>query len=184
VIALGGFVSLITMVARYMRRTTATIAAGENQLRHLALHDALSGLPNRVYLNERLESLFDNGRPGAPPGAAPSLDHGHFKAVYSALGHPIGDALLRSVAERLTRTLRGDDLVARLGGDEFALLTTGAADRDAAQTIAMRIINAVCSPYMINGHTIIIGVSIGIALIDGQPASAPALTPYAHIPLY
>ena len=146
-IALGGFVALVTLIARYMRRTTATIVDGENQLRHLALHDALSGLPNRMYFGERLKELFDRVRGGGQPAAAFYLDLDHFKEVNDTLGHPIGDELLRNVAERLGRTLREGDLVARLGGDEFAVLTENAADREAAHAIAMRIINSVCSPY-------------------------------------
>src|SRR5207302_41780 len=96
----------------------------------------------------------------------------HFKEVNDTLGHQIGDELLRNVAERLGRTLREGDLVARLGGDEFAVLTENAADREAAHAIAMRIINSVCSPYSIGSHTIIIGVSIGIAMLDAQAESA------------
>ncbi len=183
-IALGGFVALVTLIARYMRRTTATIVDGENQLRHLALHDALSGLPNRMYFGERLKELFDRVRDGGRPAAAFYLDLDHFKEVNDTLGHPIGDELLRNVAERLGRTLREGDLVARLGGDEFAVLTGNAADREAAHAIAMRIINAVCSPYAIGSHTIIIGVSIGIAMLDAQAESAADIMRYADMALY
>ncbi len=184
VIALAGFAVLAAFVMRYVRRTAATIAAGESRLRHLALHDPLSGLPNRTYFSERLEVLIERVRAGSPPAAAFYLDLDHFKEVNDTLGHPAGDELLRNVAERLARTMRSDDLVARLGGDEFALLTATAADRETMQAIAMRIINALCSPYSINGHTIVIGVSVGIAVIDENIGAAADIMRYADMALY
>ena len=108
-----------------MRRTAATIAAGESRLRHLALHDPLCGLPNRIFFGERLEAMIENVRKGGPPAAVFYIDLDHFKDVNDTLGHPVGDELIRSVTQRLTRTVRGDDLVARLGGDEFAVITVG-----------------------------------------------------------
>src|SRR5262249_7977767 len=182
--AAGGFMVLSAFVMRHMRRTATTIAAGEQRLRHLALHDPLSGLPNRTYFSERIESLIEQVRNGSPPAAALYLDLGHFKEVNDTLGHPVGDELLRSVAERLTRALRSADMVARLGGDEFAVLTATATDRETAHAIAMRIINTLCSPYTINGHTMVIGVSIGIAVIDRDTGSAADVMRHADIALY
>ena len=184
VFALAGFMVLAGFVIRHMRRTATTIAAGERRLRHLALHDPLSGLPNRTYFSERMESLIEQIRRGSPPAAAFYLDLDHFKEVNDTLGHPAGDDLLRSVAERLTRALRSADMVARLGGDEFAVLTATATDRDTAHAIAMRIINTLCSPYTINGHTIVIGVSIGIAVIHDKVGSAADVMRYADMALY
>ncbi len=148
VVALAGFVVLVAFVMRYMRRTAATIAAGESRLRHLALHDPLSGLPNRASFSERLETLIERVRLGSPPAAAFYLDLDHFKEVNDTLGHPAGDELLRNVA------------------------------------IAMRIINALCSPYSINGHTIVIGVSVGIAMIDENIGAAADIMRYADMALY
>ncbi|HZW72951.1 MAG TPA: diguanylate cyclase, partial [Caldimonas sp.] len=159
-------------------------AAGERRLRHLALHDPLSGLPNRTYFSERIESLIEQVRSGSPPAAAFYLDLDHFKEVNDTLGHPVGDELLRSVAERLTRALRSADMVARLGGDEFAVLTGTATDRETSHAIAMRIINTLCSPYTINGHTMVIGVSIGIAVIHDKVGSASDVMRYADMALY
>ena len=184
IIALAGFVVPATFVVRHMRRTATAIAAGEDRLRHLALHDPLSGLPNRTYFSERIESLIEQVRKDGKPAAALYLDLDQFKEVNDTLGHPAGDELLRSVAERLTRALRSADLVARLGGDEFAVLTANATDRETTQAIAMRIINALCSPYTINGHTIVIGVSIGIAVIDRNTGSAADVMRYADLALY
>ena len=103
---------------------------------------------------------------GGAPASVLYIDLDHFKDVNDTLGHPIGDELIRSVTLRLSRTLRGDDLVARLGGDEFAVITTSTSEAAALQEIANRIIARLCAPYSINGHTIVIGASIGIAVID------------------
>ncbi|HUI97121.1 MAG TPA: EAL domain-containing protein [Xanthobacteraceae bacterium] len=184
VVAAGGFMVLAAFVVRHMRRTATTIAAGEQRLRHLALHDPLSGLPNRTYFSERIESLIEQVRGGSPPAAAFYLDLDHFKEVNDTLGHPVGDELLRHVAERLTRALRSADMVARLGGDEFAVLTATATDRETAHAIAMRIINTLCSPYTINGHSMVIGVSIGIAVIHDKVESAADVMRYADMALY
>ncbi len=183
-IALAGFALLASFVLRYMRRTAATIAAGESRLRHLALHDPLCGLPNRMYFGERLEAMIDEVKRGGPTAAVFYIDLDHFKDVNDTLGHPIGDELIRSVTVRLSRTLRGDDLVARLGGDEFAVLTPSAPDIPTVQAIAGRIIAALCMPYAINGHTIVIGASIGIALIDQRAGGAADIMRYADMALY
>ena len=113
------------------------------------------------------------------------IDLDHFKDVNDTLGHPVGDELIRSVTLRLSRTLRGNDLVARLGGDEFAVITTAAVDASALQQIADRIIAKLCAPYSINGHTIVIGASIGIAVIDQRSGGDAAdIMRYADMALY
>ena len=184
-IAIIGFAFLTAFVLRYMRRTTAAIAAGEDRLRHLALHDPLSGLPNRTYFGEALESTIVRVRQGGPPTAVFYLDLDHFKDVNDTLGHSIGDELIRSVTQRLANTLRGDDLVARLGGDEFAIITTASADHALLQSIARRIISTLCAPYMVGGNTIVIGASIGIVVIDQHSgARAADLMRYADMALY
>jgi diguanylate cyclase (GGDEF)-like protein len=184
-IALAGFTLLAGLVLRYMRFTAATIAAGENRLRYLALHDPLCGLPNRNFFSERLEAVMANVNRGGAPASVLYIDLDHFKDVNDTLGHPIGDELIRSVTLRLSRTLRGDDLVARLGGDEFAVITTSTSEAAALQEIANRIIARLCAPYSINGHTIVIGASIGIAVIDRRSGGDAAdIMRYADMALY
>jgi diguanylate cyclase (GGDEF)-like protein len=184
-IALAGFALLAGLVLRHMRYTAATIAAGENRLRYLALHDPLCGLPNRNFFSERLEAVIANVNRGGAPASVLYIDLDHFKDVNDTLGHPIGDELIRSVTLRLSRTLRGDDLVARLGGDEFAVITTSTSEADALQEIANRIIARLCAPYSINGHTIVIGASIGIAVIDRRSGgNAADIMRYADMALY
>ncbi len=112
------------------------------------------------------------------------IDLDHFKDVNDTLGHHIGDELILNVTQRLSRIMRGDDLVARLGGDEFAIITTCASDSYSLQAIAGRIIAAVCAPYLISGHNIIIGASIGIAAIDRRVGDAADILRYADMALY
>ena len=183
-LALLSFALLAGFVLSYMRRSAATIKAGETRLRHLALHDPLCGLPNRIFFGERLEAVIAQVRAGGPDAAVFCIDLDHFKDVNDTLGHPIGDELIRNVTLRLSHTMRSDDLVARLGGDEFAVITQRATDKTTLQTIANRIITGLCAPYSINGHTIVIGASIGIAVIDQRSANAADIMRYADMALY
>ena len=183
-IALAGFALLVGQVMRYMRRTAEAIAAGESRLRHLAMHDPVCGLPNRIYFAERLETTIDEVRAGGPTAAVFYIDLDHFKDVNDTLGHHIGDALILNVTRRLSHVMRGNDLVARLGGDEFAIITACASDAPSLQTIASRIISAVCAPYSINTHNIIIGASIGIAVIENRARDAADILRYADMALY
>jgi GGDEF domain-containing protein len=137
-VALAGFALLAAFVLRYMRRTAVAIAAGEKRLRHLAMHDPLCGLPNRIFFGERLEAVIDEVRAGSSPAAVFYIDLDHFKDVNDTLGHPVGDELIRNVTLRLSHTLRGDDLVARLGGDEFAVISSIGDDSRKMLAVAQR----------------------------------------------
>src|ERR1700719_2995841 len=183
-VALGGFALLVGLILRYMRRAAEEIRSGESQLRHLALHDPVCGLPNRIYFGERLETVINDVRAGGETAAVFYIDLDHFKDVNDTLGHHIGDELILSVTQRLSHIMRGEDLVARLGGDEFAIITHCASDSYSLQAIAGRIIAAVCAPYMISGHNIIIGSSIGIAVIDRRARDAADILRYADMALY
>jgi diguanylate cyclase (GGDEF)-like protein len=179
-----GVALLAILVLRHMRRTAQAIASGESRLRHLALHDSLSGLPNRTYFSEHLESIITAVRNGGPPAALLYIDLDHFKDVNDTLGHPVGDELIREVTQRLTNTLRENDLVARIGGDEFAVITSGGSEHAALQNIANRLIATICSPYTINNQAIVIGASIGIAIIDDKANIAADVMRHADMALY
>jgi diguanylate cyclase len=183
-VALSGFAILAAFVLRYMRRTAAAIAAGESRLRHLAMHDPLCGLPNRIFFGERLEAVIEEVRAGSAPAAVFYIDLDHFKDVNDTLGHHIGDELIRNVTLRLSHTLRGGDLVARLGGDEFAVITAIAGDNKKMMELSQRIIGAICAPYSVSGQNIIIGASIGIAVIDKNCGTATDIMRYADMALY
>jgi len=184
-IALAGFTILAGLVLRYMRNTAAIITAGENRLRYLALHDPLCGLPNRNFFSDRLEStIADVKRALLPSAAVFYIDLDHFKDVNDTLGHPVGDELIRNVTLRVSNMMRGDDLVARLGGDEFAVITAAPSDHVTLHEIANRMIATLCAPYSISGHTIVIGASIGIAVIDQRSGGSADIMRYADMALY
>jgi diguanylate cyclase (GGDEF)-like protein len=184
IIALAGFVALTGFALRYIRRTAATIAEGEHRLRHLALHDPLSGLPNRTYFGERLAAVIAEVGRDDSLAAVLAIDLDHFKDINDTLGHHVGDGLIRAVAQRLVRTLRDDDLVARLGGDEFAVITTDVPDLAALEQLAERLIEKLRAPYAITGHTLVIGASVGIALIDCRSGEAADIMRRADVALY
>ena len=183
-VALAGFALLAAFVLRYMRRTAAAIAAGETRLRHLAMHDPLCGLPNRIFFGERLEAVIEEVRAGSSPAVVFYIDLDHFKDVNDTLGHHVGDELIRNVTLRLSHTLRGGDLVARLGGDEFAVISPIGADRAKIEAMAHRIIAALCAPYAINRQNIVIGASIGIAVIERNCGAAADIMRFADMALY
>ena len=141
-IALSGFALLAGLVLRYMRHTAATIEAGENRLRYLALHDALCGLPNRASFTERLETVIADVRRGGQAAAVFCIDLDHFKDVNDTLGHPVGDELLKLVAARLIEAVPASDFIARIGGDEFAVLVEREADGPFCEAIGRRIVAA------------------------------------------
>ena len=131
----------------------------QDQLTYQAYHDALTGLPNRALLTERLDQI--RATSGRDVGVL-LIDLDGFKAVNDTMGHPAGDELLRQVADRLSRCLRTDDMAARLGGDEFAAIVDVGPDVDLL-AIAARVLTALREPYIIKGRTVIVGASIGVA---------------------
>ncbi|MDO9412176.1 MAG: EAL domain-containing protein [Pseudolabrys sp.] len=183
-VALAGFALLAAFVLRYMRRTAVAIAAGEVRLRHLAMHDPLCGLPNRIFFGERLEAVIRDVRTSKSPAAVFYIDLDHFKDVNDTLGHPVGDELIRSVTLRLSLALGAGDLVARLGGDEFAVISPVNGGTAKMMAMAQSIITAICAPYNIGGQNIVIGASIGIAVIDRDCAGAADIMRYADMALY
>lgn len=142
----------------------------ERRSEHLARHDPLTGLANRMQFQERFLQELALVRRGGPPFALLCLDLDRFKAVNDTLGHAAGDTLLTMVADRLRSLVRIEDTVARLGGDEFVIIQTGAACTDDIDTLAGRIAQAIEVPMVIEGHPVDVGVSIGIALVplDGE----------------
>jgi diguanylate cyclase (GGDEF)-like protein/PAS domain S-box-containing protein len=138
--------------------------SSDDQIRHQALHDGLTGLPNRTLLLERLNHWLDRaGRTGGR-AALLFLDLDHFKVVNDGLGHNAGDSLLLAVAERLVAALRPSDTVARVGGDEFVLLCEDIASEPAALELVERITLALDDPFTLDGHQRVVTASIGIAL--------------------
>jgi diguanylate cyclase (GGDEF)-like protein/PAS domain S-box-containing protein len=155
----------------------------EARIVHMALHDALTDLPNRVLLNERLEQALARVRRGDML-AVHLLDLDHFKAVNDTLGHPTGDKLLKTVAARLRALVRDTDTIARMGGDEFAILQAGIADPADATTLALRVIEAISAPYEFDGVPAVIGTSVGIAVGPSDGTTPDQLIRNSDLALY
>jgi diguanylate cyclase (GGDEF)-like protein/PAS domain S-box-containing protein len=158
-------------------------ARAEERIAHMAHHDALTDLPNRVLLRERLEAGLSHVRRGEQL-AVHYLDLDTFKNVNDTLGHPAGDELLRAVAERLCGCVREIDSVARLGGDEFAIIQAGLHHVSDAASLAQRIRDALKAPYVLNGQLVNIDASIGIACAPGDGTDADQLLKNADMALY
>jgi diguanylate cyclase (GGDEF)-like protein len=148
----------------------------------MSRHDALTGMPNRVLFQERMEQALARFRRGAP-FALLFLDLDRFKAVNDTLGHGAGDQLLCAVAGRINDCIRETDTAARLGGDEFAVLLADMADSSTISVVANRLIKSISKPYMIGNESVIIGVSIGVA-IAAQGATAEDIVAEADLAMY
>lgn len=151
-----------------------------HKLRLLSEHDSLTGLVNRRRFELELEMLCRRER----PFAVLFIDLDRFKPVNDNYGHGVGDALLKAVAGRLLDTVRKEDIVARHGGDEFAVLVVPATSRGAAEALAGRINQRIAEPFVIEGHSIDIGTSIGVAVSHPGTTSAAELLSQADAALY
>ncbi len=143
-----------------MQAALAERQAAARQVEHMAHHDALTGLANRLGFSQALAQAVGEARAGAPFSLL-LVDLDRFKPVNDTFGHPVGDAMLCAVARRLGRCVRDNDLVARLGGDEFAVLSRGGGARRAEQ-LARRIVATLAAPFELEGHRITIGASVGL----------------------
>ncbi|HCN87706.1 MAG TPA: histidine kinase, partial [Oxalobacteraceae bacterium] len=137
--------------------------ATEERLRHMATHDVLTGLPNRSLLSDRLGMAVAQARRTGKGFSVVALDLDGFKKVNDALGHPVGDTLLRIAGERLQDILRDVDTLARVGGDEFVAILPGAVEESEIQIVARRMIATMQLPFEIQGHALYVSTSIGAA---------------------
>ncbi|MCJ2085151.1 EAL domain-containing protein [Methylobacterium sp. E-005] len=166
-----------------LRDVTARREA-EERIRHMALHDTLTGLPNRALFRDRLDQAIAHAAHTHSPFAVLTCDLDRFKAINDSLGHPAGDVLLRVVAERMQSVLRPYDTVARLGGDEFAIVLTYLDEQPAASSLAERLIAAVGEPIILDGQAVEVGVSVGITVALENDGDADELFKRADMALY
>jgi diguanylate cyclase (GGDEF)-like protein len=156
----------------------------EKHIAHMARHDSLTGLPNRVLLRERVEADLAGLKETGESLAVLCLDLDQFKGVNDTLGHPIGDVLLSAVAARIKTYLSAGDMVARLGGDEFAILQVGRQQPQQARSLAQRLVDGMHEPFFVDGHKLTIGVSVGIALAPSNGFDVDSLLKCADLALY
>jgi diguanylate cyclase (GGDEF)-like protein/PAS domain S-box-containing protein len=155
----------------------------ETQVAHMATHDALTDLPNRVMLRESLEQAISRVKRGELV-ALHYIDLDHFKAVNDTLGHLVGDELLKQVADRLRGCVREVDTVARLGGDEFAVIQAALVGPNDAGLLAQRMRDALKAPYAIDGNQVVIDTSIGVAMSPADGVSVEELLKNADLAAY
>ncbi|WP_152996948.1 diguanylate cyclase domain-containing protein, partial [Mammaliicoccus sciuri] len=155
----------------------------EARLAFMAQHDSLTGLPNRNLLRQQMDEMLQHTRRSTDKVAVLMLGLDNFKAVNETLGHGIGDKLLRAVAKRLRSTLREEDALARLNSDEFTIVQGGVMRPEDAVLLARRILDAISEPYLLEGHSVVIGASIGIAMSPGDGEDSEKLLKSADMAL-
>ena len=161
--------------------TAAAMVA--SALRRQALHDGLTGLPNRTLVRDRLQTALAEGKRRGERVALVLLDLNHFKDVNDALGHQYGDQLLMAFADRLRHLLRDCDTIARLGGDEFAVLLTNATETGTLQVVE-KVTGAMAEPFVLHGVTVKTTASLGIATFPDDAEDADLLTQRADVAMY
>ena len=174
-------------IALHNKRLVGELRAMQGQLRHDALHDALTGLSNRIDFNNTLdEALFDCQR-NPRRFAVVFIDLDRFKPVNNSLGHDVGNELLISVARRLTAAVRETDMVARIGGDEFVVLLDPVFDNSEDTElveIADRVCSAISDPFNVSGNEVVISCSVGIAMADVEVKTGAELLRRADLAMY
>jgi len=156
----------------------------EARIAYMAHHDGLTNLPNRELYQERLKQALEGASATNKHLAVLCLDLDLFKNVNDSFGHPMGDRLLRLVADRFRSQVRGNNLAARLGGDEFAVILSSDVSPNEASDFAARLIKVLSAPYQIDGNEMVIGASIGVALSPGDGTAGEELLRNADMALY
>ncbi len=177
--------------ARQMFRRTHSLQEATNELEvkqkeneYQALHDSLTGLPNRVLFQTRLAESIEHARAAGSRLAVMLMDLDHFKEINDTLGHHFGDMLLREIGPRLSTVLRDDDMMARLGGDEFGIVLPDIADEGVAMTIAHRLLDRLEQPVTVEGLALDVAGSVGIAVFPRHSNDADTLLRRADVAMY
>lgn len=174
----------MTFLIRILRAVYTELITSEAQSKHLAFHDPLTGLPNRAFFNDRLESALVETRSGKSNIALMFLDLDRFKQVNDTLGHPAGDELIRELAVRLRKSMNTRDVLARLGGDEFAIIKRDVQDQKDVEDFCHGLVAAVLQPFEVLGNQATVGISVGVAMAPQSGVERSELARKADIALY
>jgi diguanylate cyclase (GGDEF)-like protein/PAS domain S-box-containing protein len=162
----------------------SSLKQAQDRLDYQAHHDPLTGLPNRMLFESRLDNALNDARTDHQRGAVLFLDLDRFKHINDSLGHPVGDQLLKSIALRLREQLRDIDTVARLGGDEFIVLLPGLHQPRDAERVATKLLTCFHAPFQVDGHEFFISASIGISLFPEDGSDVATLVKNADAAMY
>lgn len=155
-----------------------------DEVEQLALHDPLTGLPNRLLFNDRLAMALSQARRHQRKVATFFMDLDNFKSINDSLGHTIGDQVLRMVADRLRTCVREEDTLARFGGDEFILLVTGIASESDVATVSKKILETIRAPFLLDGRKVSITLSLGVSIFPMDGQSPELLVRNADVAMY
>ncbi|HXZ50218.1 MAG TPA: PAS domain-containing protein [Usitatibacter sp.] len=175
----GHLVSILSLAQDVSSRIQA-----EERLQYMATHDGLTGLPNSVLLNDRLDAALARARRSQGRVGVMFLDLDHFKDVNDTLGHRVGDLLLKELARRIRGALRQSDVLARVSGDEFVVVMEDFPDETAPELVARKVLDEVCRPFHVEGHEIQVSGSLGLALHPEDGADAETLLKNADAAMY
>lgn len=166
------------------RNVTEKIRARQKVLDHLAYHDSLTGLPNRLMFSHKLTQSLARCRRNGAGLAVMFMDLDRFKLINDTFGHNVGDRLLEHIAERLTGTMRSVDIIARMGGDEFTIILTDVKSNKDATSAAKKVLDAISKPFVLEGRELLITTSIGIAMYPSHGEDSETLVRNADAAMY
>lgn len=175
---IGGF------QAHFIWNLLTRLKQSSEQVTHLAHHDGLTALPNRILFYDRLNQAIARSRREKESFAVLFLDLDGFKAINDMYGHDVGDALLRETARRLVACVRESDTVARLGGDEFTVILSNAKERSSIERVVGGLVESIAQPFILDGRNCSVSVSIGIALYPENAGTAEQLVKQADAAMY
>jgi diguanylate cyclase (GGDEF)-like protein len=174
----------VGMLSRAFSAMISQIHERDESLKHLAYYDRVTGIANRHYFEERIAQSVDNATRYGTSCALLMLDLDDFKIVNDHYGHPVGDMLLKHVSETLRLTLRSNDVIFRIGGDEFAVIIESECSEELLSMIALKIIHAISQPVLLEKHTVVVGISIGISCFPKYSKNLNSLIRHADTAMY
>jgi diguanylate cyclase (GGDEF)-like protein len=174
----------VIVLRKRVQEQANLLRESESRFRHMALHDALTGLATRLLLDDRLTAAVEAAKRHQTGIALLVIDIDKFKGINDTCGHHCGDKVLRVTAERLVQAVRKSDTVARMGGDEFVVLLTDLSDPSVAETIAAKIVESLAAPVDFAGHQVPVSVSVGVCTSEAGGLDDEALLKRADYSLY